>query len=64
MRITDAFGQSSLALINEKEGIEADFKQILEACLWRFLASFGKKPYINWLNLLVFWPLLVFPPCH
>ena len=28
------------------------------------LGSFGKDSYMNWPNLLVFCPLLVFQPCH
>ena len=44
---------------NEKEGIE-DFQSLFLG----ILASFGKDSYINWPKLLVFWPLLVFPPCH
>ena len=47
--------------------IKKEYKQILSRfseLVLGILASFGRDSYINWPNLLVFWPLLVFQPCH
>ena len=44
-----------------------EYEQILSRCsesILGILGSFGWDSYINWPDLLVFCPLLVFLPCH
>jgi hypothetical protein len=50
--------------LKKKEGIQADFKQILGAGFGDFGQFWLGILYMNWPSLRVFWPLLVFLPCH